>query len=46
MRRAFCFQEAAMDPNDLAARLVGFGLLAVIAAACALYAPFLFRRRK
>ncbi len=46
MRRAFCFQEAAMDPNDLAARLVGFGLLAVIVAASALCAPFLFRRRK
>ena len=34
-----------MDPNDLAARLVGFGLLAVIVA-CTLYAPVLFRRRK
>lgn len=35
-----------MDPFDLAARLVGFGLLAVIAAACALYAPVLLRRGK
>ena len=35
-----------MDPTDLAARLVGFGLLAVIVAASALYAPALFWRRK
>ena len=35
-----------MDPTDLAARLMGFGLLAVIVAACALYAPVLLRRRK
>ena len=35
-----------MDPFDLAARLVCFGLLAVIVAACTLYAPVLFRRRK
>jgi len=34
-----------MDPNDLAARLVGFGLLAVIVAASALYAPIIFRRK-
>ena len=35
-----------MDPFDLAARLVGFGLLTGLVAACALYAPVLFRRRK
>ena len=35
-----------MDPFDLAARLVWFGLLTVIVAACTLYAPVLFRRRK
>ena len=35
-----------MDPNDLAARLVGFGLLAVIVAGLVFYAPVLFRRKK
>ena len=35
-----------MDPFDLAARLVGFGPLAVIVAACMLYAPVLFRRKR
>ena len=35
-----------MDPNELAARLVGFGLLAVIVACLVFYAPIIFRRRK
>lgn len=35
-----------MDPTDLAARLVGFGLLAVIVACLVFYAPVLFRRKK
>lgn len=35
-----------MDPSDIAARLVGFGLLAVIVACLVFYAPIIFRRRK
>ena len=35
-----------MDPTELAARLVGFGLLAVIVACLVFYAPIIFRRRK
>ena len=35
-----------MDPTDIAARLVGFGLLAVIVACLVFYAPIIFRRRK
>ena len=35
-----------MDPNEIAARLVGFGLLAVIVACLVFYAPVLFRRKK
>ena len=35
-----------MDPSDIAARLVSFGLLAVIVACLVFYAPIIFRRRK